>query len=148
MDDKSPFLLFFDKWGNFASVVGLCSRCNMDVNKFREFVNRVIRATQSGALTWQTTPDEHIFRLILNAGIIHVRGYQDQAVPGDPIQRRDIYELVFLDRNSVPTEGWYPDQETDLKQLRDLWEAARKSAMKPSDELFRRLDQEVIQRSG
>ena len=117
----------------------------MDSQGVRDLIGRLIESTRSGKFRWQETADENLFRLVLDAGIIHVRRIRMQHVSAT--RGPDNYDLVFLNQNSTPVEDWQPDQGRDIEQLKALYEAARDSALKPS-EFLRNLEKEVIRRSG
>jgi hypothetical protein len=113
----------------------------MERDQLSSLLSRLIEATRSGKFRWETTADEATFRLVLDTGIIHV----------EQIVGPERYVLWFLNQNNAVVDSYKADNvisamKVDM-QVRDLFEAARSSALKP-DEFFLRLEQEVNRRSG
>jgi hypothetical protein len=117
----------------------------MEHDHIRELIGRLIASTRSRKLSWEETADENTFRLILDVGIIHIQQNRQQTPPGTPAP--GTYTLLFLNENNTPVVVWEASVPEDERQLRDLFEAARDSGLKPK-EFFHRLEQEVIRRSG
>jgi hypothetical protein len=113
----------------------------MEPDSIRNLIKRLIISTRSGKLSWEETADEDLFRLTLDAGIIHIVRIKKKTMRGDD------FKLFFLNQNNTPVQQFEGEEANDQDQLRQLFEAARDSALKPS-EVLQRLEQEVIRRSG
>jgi hypothetical protein len=97
-------------------------------------------------LIWEETAEENTFRLILDAGIVRVE--QVSA----PENSRLTCKLSLLNETGTLVESFVPGLSRGLeddarRQLEELYEMARNSALKPG-EFLRQLEQEVIRRSG
>jgi hypothetical protein len=112
----------------------------------RHFIGNLIRGTESGGLVWQETADEETFRLLLDAGNIHVRRIRPRSKGTVPVPP-PVYEVIFFNQNNTPVDTWQPTDEQDLRQLFELYEKAYTSALNPTG-VLKRLEQEVLRRSG
>src|SRR6266446_8397110 len=117
----------------------------MEPERIRLLIKRLVISTQAGKFRWEETADEDIFRLTLDAGIIHIRRIMGKTTIGGP--PGDDYMFKLFNQNNALVENFTSELEEDRKLLRDLYEAARASALKPN-ELLGKLEQEVIRRSG
>jgi hypothetical protein len=117
----------------------------MDAQNIRDFISRLIPATQIGKLIWQETADEDSFRLLLDTGIILIQRSNMQKMDGTLGQPE--YKLIFLNKNDSEVDSWHPDPGKDYEQLSLLYEVARDSALRPT-KLLQAMEQEVIRRSG
>lgn len=111
----------------------------MDSARIRELMKRLIDSTKAGKLSWEETADENTFRLTLDVGIIHIQQVGSQSA-GD-------FRLSMLNENNAIVEVFEGGQTEENHLLRELYEAARFSALRAND-FLRQLEQEVIRRSG
>lgn len=119
----------------------------MNPDRIRSLITHLINSTRSGKFAWQETADEEAFRLVLDAGMIHVGRIRSPNLQGQSNPLVERYELSFFNENNTPVEVWRPEQQDDSRQVREMYEVARDSAINPS-EVLQRMEQEVILRSG
>jgi hypothetical protein len=117
----------------------------MDPTRIRDLMKRLLDSTRAGKLCWEETADENTFRLILDVGILHVEGVRQPTSLGSSAQSN--YRLSLLNENNVLVGVFEGGQSEDQRLLRELYEAARHSALRPND-FLRQVEQEVIRRSG
>ncbi len=117
----------------------------MDPTGIRDLMKRLIDSTRAGKLSWEETADENTFRLILDAGILHIQRVRQQPALGSSIQGE--YRLSLLNENNAIVIEFEGGEAEDYRLLRELHEAARLSALRPND-FLRQVQEEVIRRSG
>lgn len=111
----------------------------METERLHMLIKRLVMGTKTGRFRWEETAEDDLFRLTLDTGLIHIQ----QLGPG----HTSYYRLTLLNQNNTKVEEVGAQSPTDNELLHDLYEAARKSALKPSD-FLNELEQEVIRRSG
>ena len=114
----------------------------MDPDSIRGLMMRLINGTNAGKLKWEETAEDEDFRLILDAGIIHIRR-SNQMRPG-----LGDYALLIFNKNNTLVGRSQPKPDTeDMSHLSKLFDLARNSALNPSG-LLDRLEEELKKRSG
>ena len=105
---------------------------------------KLLAFTRNDKLKWEETADEQTFRLVVDSGMIQIQERpQDRAFtssqPGQPVE----HVLTVLNENNVPTVTFTgAHTEGGQRLLRELYDAARDSALRP-DQLLDRIDSEI-----
>jgi len=113
----------------------------MDPESIRGLMMRLTNGTHAGKLKWEETAEEEDFRLILDAGIIHIRR-TNQIRPDF-----GKYALLIFNKNNTLVGRLQPEIDPDKSNLSRLFDLARNSALNPSG-LLDRLEEELKKRSG
>jgi hypothetical protein len=117
----------------------------MDSTGIRDLTKRLLDSTKNGKLSWEETADENTFRLILDVGILHIQRVRQEPALGNGVQ--GDYRLSLLNENNALMGEFEGGETNDSRLLRELYEAARSSALRPND-FLRQVQEEVIRRSG
>ena len=117
----------------------------MDPTRLRDLMKRLIEATKVGKLSWEATADENTFRLTLDVGMLHIQRVRQRATASG--YSKGDYRRSFLNEYNAIVEEFEGGGNEDTRLLHELYDAARLSALKPSD-FLRQVEQEVIRRSG
>lgn len=117
----------------------------MDPTGIRDLIKRLLASTKTGKLSWEETADENSFRLMLDAGILHVQRVRQQMPLGTSCQ--GDYRLCLFNENNVLVGEFEGGAAEDFQLLSELFNAARFSALRPND-FLRQVQEEVIRRSS
>jgi hypothetical protein len=117
----------------------------MDIDRIRNFLWRLISSTQAQKLAWEETADENIFRLTLEAGMVYIEKVKNSNKVFPP--GLEHYRMSLLNANGTTVEAFDGEQPQDYSRLKQLYELARESALKPEDFLSN-LEREIGRRVG
>jgi hypothetical protein len=117
----------------------------MDIDRVRGFLLRLLSSTQARKLAWEETADENTFRLTLDAGMVHIEKLKNsnRILPSG----LEHYRLSLLNVNGTTVEAFEGEEGQDFINLKQLYELARESALKP-DDFLSNLEKEIGQRAG
>jgi hypothetical protein len=107
--------------------------------QFRELLNVLTRATTSGSLRWEKTPDPSEFKTRL-AGGASVRLLREDVPPLMSGAPRPALLLILLDETGQLLEQWQPAEEEEWDALEELHRIARRSALNVDAKLQGLLD--------
>lgn|SRR5262249_49881498 len=114
----------------------------MDPDRIRTLIRRLIAATRHGKLRWEDTAEENLFRLSLSSGMIQIHRRLRQLT--DTLFE---FEFTLVNEHDTVVDEFHGATADDDILLRELWEQARNSALKP-DEFLGRIEQEIKQRAN
>jgi hypothetical protein len=98
--------------------------------KFAKLVNELSQATKEGKLAWEDTADEEEFRAVLKPGMVRVGRRAPYFEEGD---RMTYYVVTLLNREGRVAEEFVAREPTVSERSAELFELARRSALKGND---------------
>jgi hypothetical protein len=118
-------------------------------HRIRDLCIKLLNGTRDQRIRWEETADENTFRLTLDSGMFHIQQVPRRSIPvgqdqGMVFMGGEKYKATLFNPNNTPVETYEEDTDSG-GLLRDLYEEARRSALRP-EEVMDRFERELVQR--
>jgi hypothetical protein len=122
--------------------------------RIRDLCIKLLNYTRGESIKWEETADENTFRLTLDSGIFHIERVPPRVFAPShggsgmiSTSSGEKYRATLFNRNNTPVETYEQDAAEPGSLLKDLYEEARRSALRP-EEVVNSFEKELVNRVG